>query len=323
MFIVSFHWLQFTIPEGNLVQDTIQELSNCLDSSFESVGHGSMGYENMAVGIAGARVLTSDKRPEHHVILPGEWCEAVGPEICSVILGYVFDHKGHFTRLDLAGDDYSKVVKVQGVAIAIKRGQLVSHCHNARRQHGLRGETVDVIYIGSKNSRRLARIYDKEAESDGRIDAIRWELQLRDEAADRAAKLVLSRNLPEAYLAVLVGFADFKKVSNDNTSRRPRAAWFKKLVGQAQKATLALHQPVKTIEDMEIWVKRQVSPTLSALVEARGGDMGVVEDLLAYGQKHMKTTHRMAIEEALRRGKLKTIEGVRRKQAENGGVDGD
>lgn len=50
--------------------------------------------------------------------------------------------------------------------------------------------------------------------------------------------------------------------------------------------------------------------------------MGVVEDLLAYGHKHMNTAHRMALKEELNRRVQKTSEGVRRKQTENGGAEG-
>ena len=300
MFEVSIHWMQFTISEETSVHDTIEELNWYLESNFESVGHGALGYESMDIGIAGARILTSEKRPEHHVILPGEWCAAIGPEMCSILLAWVFEHNGHFTRLDLAGDDYSKKVKVRGVVIAITRGQLVSHCHNAKRQNSLRGKPQDGIYIGSPRSRRILRVYDKNMESEGDIDAIRWELQLRDEAADRAAELILNSNLPDAYLAVLVGLADFRIVSNDNSSRRPRTPWFKKLVGEAQKATLALPKPVKTIEGMERWLRKQVAPSLAAVVTARGGDLGVVEGLLQYGKGRMKSAHRLAIEAAKR-----------------------
>lgn len=292
--------MQFTIPEGTPASDTIGELKYYLESDFENVGHGALGYESMALGIAGAKVLTSQTRPEHHVILPGEWCDAVGPIMCSLVVSWVFKHGGHFTRLDLAGDDYSKAVKVRGVAMSVTKGQLVSHCHDATRNNSLRGKPQDGIYVGSRKSRRMLRIYDKGMESNGVIDAVRWELQLRDEAADRACELVLETNLAEAYLAVLVGLADFRKVSNDNSSRRPRMAWFKKLVGEAQKATLALPKPVKTIEGMEIWLRRQVAPSLAAVVTASGGDLDIVDELVNDGKKRMKAAHRMAIEEALK-----------------------
>jgi len=255
----------------------------------------------MSIGAGGAKVLTSSKRPEHHVILPGEWCQAVGPEMSSIILGWIFDHDGHFTRLDLAGDDYSKLISPKGVAMRCEKGQLVSHCHTVSRTYGIMGKQQDGLYIGSPASIRRLRIYDKNKESKGEIDAIRWELQLRDEAADRAAELVLDKNLPESYLATLVGLADFRKVSNDNVSRRPRASWFKKLVGEAHKATLPKPQSVKTVEKTENWLRKQVSPSLAMVVAASGGDLSILEDIAIDGRKRLKPTHRIAIEESLKK----------------------
>jgi len=301
VFQVSIDWMQFTIPEETPVNETIGELLYYLDCDFKDLGHGALGYENLAIGAGGAKVLTSSKRPEHHVILPGEWCRAVGPEMCCIILGWIFDHNGHFTRIDLAGDDYSKVVSPKGVAVRCEKGQLVSHCHNISRIYDVMGKQQDGVYIGSPASVRRLRVYDKNKQSKGEIDSIRWELQLRDEAADRAAELVLNRNLPEAYLATLVGLAGFRKVSGDNVSRRPRAPWFKKLVGEAQKATLSKPQQVKTIEKTENWLRKQVSPSLAMVVEAGGGDLAILEDMAIDGRKRLKPIHRIAIEESLKK----------------------
>ena len=59
-------------------------------------------------------------------------------------------------------------------------------------------------------------------------------------------------------------------------------------------------KPVKSIESMEKWIRKQVAPSLAAVVTARGGDLGVVEDLLHHGKRRMKSSHRIAIEAAKR-----------------------
>lgn len=300
MFQISIHWMQFTITEETSVNETVEEIGYYLGSKFEDLGHGALGYENMVIGVGGSRILTSAKRPEHHVILPGEWCQAVGSIKCSVVLAWVLENKGKFTRVDLAGDDYDKSVSVKDVAASCEKGELVSHCHAVSRIYGLRGKPQDGIYIGSANSRRRLRIYDKEKESEGEIDAIRWELQLRDEAANQAALMVLSKSYQEAYTSILVGIADFREMSKKNTKRCSRLPWFRNLVGEAQKASLALPQSVKTIEKMELWLRRQVAPSLAAVTLASGGDLGVVEELIRDGQKRFNPAHRMAIEEAIR-----------------------
>jgi len=300
VFEVSVHWIQFTMPEEVRIEDTVKELRGYLDSPFESVGHGAWGYEDMSIGIAGSRLLTSAKRPEHHVELPGGWCESVGAEKCRTLLEWVTDNKGHFTRIDLAGDDYSKVITPKGVAKKCKKGELVSHCHHVTRNYSVMGKVQDVLYIGSPKSFRRLRVYDKNAESDGEIDAIRWELQLRDEAAYSAFELVYENSLPEAYLSTLVGFADFRQVKNSNVTRRQRTRWFKRIVGEAQKATLSVSKPVRTIEQTEAWLRKQAAPSLAMIVKAKGGDLGIIEDMVIEGGKRLKPVHRMAIEESLR-----------------------
>ena len=302
MFEVLIHWLEFTVSKETAASETIGEVKRCLESDFKDAGHGSYGYETMMIGLAGAKILTSAKRPEHHAVLPGEWCEAVGVERCKELVAWVFVRGGHFTRLDLAGDDHAKIARAADVAAAVERGELVTRCQNVRRVHSLRGKPADMVYVGTRGSRRMARVYNKDWESEGKMDAIRWELELRDEAADRAGKLAILHGLQEEYASQLVSVADFKDVTSDgNSARRPRTAWFEKLVGDAKKASLGLPQPVRTVEEMESWLRRQGAPTMATLVKAKGGDLGIIEELLEDGGKRLGPAHRMAIEAAQRR----------------------
>ena len=55
--------------------------------------------------------------------------------------------------------------------------------------------------------------------------------------------------------------------------------------------------PVRSLDDAERWLERQVAPTLSAVVAARGGDLAAVTDLLAHGRSRWGPQHLALIEQ--------------------------
>lgn len=122
----------------------------------------------------------------------------------------------------------------------------------------------------------MLRVYDKAAESGGRVDAIRWELECKGRVAVAAMEAMAQpfENQSAAALRYLVGFLDFReRLSGLATKRRPRCRWWASLVEDAQVAVVG--PPERG--DLDEWRRaycRQNSSGFRLLVTMRSGDLG-------------------------------------------------
>jgi len=171
---VGLHWMQFTMPGTISQADTLAELNFCLPGSFEPATTGMLGYELHAVGTGGSHLLASERRPEHHVILPGKWLDSVATIPAMRLLSWITDNKGHLTRLDMAGDDSDKRVRRAALAEMVNQGCLVTHFKTVALHNNILGGKGNTMYVGAASSDRRLRIYDKDYESFGKTDSVRW-----------------------------------------------------------------------------------------------------------------------------------------------------
>lgn len=292
----SIDWLEFTIPMGFSQKETMETLDFYLPNKFIKADRAILGYDEMLVGTHECKFLSSQdsRRPEHHVILPGKWCREVGYELLLSLLDWVVNHKGTFSRVDFACDDYNKKNNVQRIFKACKRGQLVSHAQRANVMMEFRGGEGITLNIGSRKSERFLRIYDKNAESKGEFDCTRWEMLMRNENADTAVQMILDAK-PDIFERMLVGFADFKECNNKNSARRTRVKWFVDLVHQLKRAEFYKAKIQVTMAKMESWIRKQVGPTIACLLTCKQGDLGIFEDIAEEGRKKWKPVHHIAM----------------------------
>lgn len=93
------------------------------------------------------------------------------------------------TRVDISWDDYSKKFQPRELMQYWISGQISTPARYAKcvasRQQGF-----DTFYLGKRGSDRMLRVYDKSGESDGEIDAIRWEFEYRRERAQAIAQCI-------------------------------------------------------------------------------------------------------------------------------------
>ncbi|MST79016.1 replication initiation factor domain-containing protein [Lactobacillus equicursoris] len=74
-----------------------------------------------------------------------------------------------------------------------------------------------------------------------------------------------------------------------------------KLLAEAEQLQLTIEKEAKTIEDMRDWVDRQISPTLSAILKAHGGDLAWLRSTIAEGSKRLSQKHKDAITQFLQK----------------------
>lgn len=291
----AIDWLQFSIPEGNPIGETMDELNYHLPTKFDNVEHGMLGYEHQMLGVGGCRVLSTARRPEHHVILPGKWCEAVDPVVTTCLIDWIHRHQGNITRLDLAGDDSDKRVRPRDLKAFCEADQLVTKFRTVLMHDNIMGGKGSTIYFGSAASARRLRVYDKDIESGGENDSVRWELQLRDEMAQKCSEMILNQGISKTFFESLVGMVDFRDRDNRNVSRTYRTEWYQAIVNDAQKADYSQPRPVQTIERIDKWIRKQVSPSLATMVTALGGDTDYLNEIAVSGQNRLSDSQLLAI----------------------------
>lgn len=290
-------WLEFSLWNIS-VEEIKRVLRGYQSGDFYQLDRGALGYDHQAVGIANARIFWSAKRPEIHVTLPGKWCAGLDESQVRGLLAYVRVF-GRVTRIDLAADDCERTVVPQEVRAAIQRGELVSHMRSRSCYEDLTDGGC-TVYIGAKSSRQMLRIYDKSAESHGEINAVRWEIQARAEAAVSLADSLVLGSWGRVWAARLVQMIDFRDRNADSdVSRCPRLHWFSALVGAAKKAKVYGAKPVVSLERAIGWIRKQVAPTLAAVFAAKGGDLDYLTDVLGNGRARWRETHRLVVAQGL------------------------
>lgn len=187
-----------------------------------------------------------------------------------------------FSRVDLAANDAARRVEVADVRAAILAGDRVGRASRFRWIDDLNG--AHSLYVGSPSSQHQLRIYDKDREQSAPIGTygIRWENQLRDEAATDLVERYFgvgrqagtTRSAQEVMWPVTARLIDFReRGSNERSTRRRRLGWWQELIGEAPKADLERDRAGDDLERLAEWIKTQCGPTLARLLDdPRYGD---------------------------------------------------
>lgn len=233
------------------------------------------------------------------------------------LLSAILSTNCNITRLDLAYDDHMGVIDIRRFACDIRDRNYRSKSKKASiiwsddQDSDIQGITV---YIGSKSSDVLIRVYDKAAER-GFKDRhwIRVELQLRDDRAFAGVKcLVDQKNIGVTVAGILRNYLTICVPSNDtNKSRWPIAYYWERILGQMETIRLwsAPGEPYN-FHKAEDQVVKQYAQFLLAFKEIHG----TVQDLLIaaqqyHGKKPLKSKYVNAINEHFARLQKGTYEG--------------
>jgi len=270
--------------------------------------HGWNGYQQSAVGPCGALLAwNAIGRDDYHVSLPGQACGMFSEISMRSFLRYSLNKNAKCTRLDINLDDHDRIVSPLQVEQAAQGPDIVTHVHRGMTQRGFAigtEETTGVtVYIGQPSSRQRLRVYDKGLESNGEIDAVRWELQSRAEAAETLLPLLgvlddgSMTSWGDTFASRLVSFVDFRNAGDHPTDarRRKRLKWFTALVKSAEKASAYPPREPRYINDVESWVERSIGPSLRLLMEYWQDD-NLTELRRIMAEARLKPKHRAILD---------------------------
>lgn len=231
----------------------------------------------------------------YHFEFSGQGCREF-EEASSVtwheLFAMALDLNGHFTRLDVAIDDFKGYFSIEQLIRILKKCQVRSRFKKARIL-----EEIDIhddvdygktVYLGRPSSEIQVRFYDKREERIGKgfevLAALdcwnRTEIQTRRERATVLAEILSNREgqIGEAVVGILRNYIEFlvKSPTDTNKARWKVQPWWEKFLGTAEVLKLTVKPAENTLVKKHKWVNDSVKKTLAELATASHDQFGEI-----------------------------------------------
>lgn len=312
---VSIDWIAFT----STVIPTPEEMAAFLGYSigdFVLLPKGAQGYRKMHRLNGFPVTILSDGTPEMglHVMITGSAIADVLGHFKRTLEDYVpftkdrvlgladFDNTvmieflqqvkriGWLTRFDLAVDDHgAQYFSVEDIRAFLDRQEVVSKFRKFRDvyESALTNEsTGHTVYLGSRQSEVMMRIYDKQLEQNQKAAAeedkiqekwVRWEMELKNFRANLAADFLIERKeLGMVIMEIFNNYVRLIVLDDSNRSRCSSHPLWEKFVGAVGKLRLFVEGARKSIRDKKHWLIRQCLPTIAGVIIADGGSFDII-----------------------------------------------
>lgn len=301
-------WLQVTFKTIQNPYDVI-DLLGLEHTDFTSFETGKYGF-SFHLRYGHIAIYFGENFDFVHLEMTGQGCreyEEYKKHDWSVFIGMILLLDVNITRLDLAIDDKKGYFSFSTIKKKIKEEQVRSKFKSARILEEFQlsdGQTLGTtVYFGSPQSMIQVRMYDKLKEKlkkgqpvdEGLKKWIRTEIQLRDERAYIAAKIISENqdaDLGSHIAGILKRYITFVDRSSDsNKSRWPISKFWDKFLGDVQELPLTLIAPDSSIQKTETWIDKSVVASLDTLLEAHDYNPNFIVSLIQEGGKKRKKKH--------------------------------
>lgn len=193
----------------------------------------------------------------------------------------------HITRLDVAYDDFKKVIPLKKLADQILKEQFISKFSSKSlmpsMHPGYQGITCD---IGSSQSEVKFRVYDKAYERkffkeiEEGFTWTRWEIQLRNDRATSFIVQALENGVGNVFKGVIINLFRVVDVNKSDSDKRrwKTSKWFDKFIGNVEK--VSVFTPCKTdynLYKLERYVYTQAGNAVDTLIQIKGFENFVAE----------------------------------------------
>lgn len=135
--------------------------------------------------------------------LPGSLSSSVGSGMWCRLWAYTSLQKNHrCTRIDYNVDDTTHTLGLVRIEMALREGNYAGYRSGEIYESVGGGRAGKTVYFGSPRSLQRVRFYDKKAESGGKIDAIRYEVQCRSARANEVYNSLIVLGEGELWMAI-------------------------------------------------------------------------------------------------------------------------
>lgn len=231
-------------------------------------------------------------------------------ERIDIVMVLLSEPNSRLTRIDLALDDYTRKITFEQLYEVQEKdnysGFNISGISSSKTRGKARGNTY---YFGSRNSGYFLRIYDKAVETDGEINAIRFELEAKQGRSEQIGALIYGsvgyseQQLKKLFVDLITGSIDFIERRHDTTNldRMKRLQWWQEFLDFVASVPLKfqLPKPERTLEKSRNWLNRQVCSTLAMLHEVYGENqyLQIMRKLLQDGRSRFTSHHKAIIKQ--------------------------
>lgn len=204
----AIDWLRATVVTGIREQFELRErLQDIIPGEWAEAGPVPFSYRQ-GVECDAAGIFWNDEHPEFGIML-----EMSGSRLSRArerglnivkIMSEIRSLGFTITRLDLAMDVYNVGVRPQSLYHAWMKGELTTKSRKVTIIKSVSGDEVagETVYIGSRQSNAMLRVYDKGAEMKQDTDRIRLEWELKRECANAHAVSVINQGIPRTLAAL-------------------------------------------------------------------------------------------------------------------------
>lgn len=315
-------WLQGSLPMVHF--DGLCDLLNGLFGECEMQKKTLLFRDTLLVYANGVLIAFDDgggERVANRCVLriPAQACESLSPSGLLGLLHSLDELAFKCTRIDESYDDFQWRTTPQEVlklAIDGDVGGFKKFSHAGDGDVGGRGYKGFTTYLGKRGDNgggKLGRIYDKNAESEGAIDAVRWEVEWTKEKAQE-----VFRGLADCYsvedfgilVAAHIGGAFSFPIRDGRKGHRYRCAqhdFWVDILRDLGSAVVRVQRKKPDYETAKAAFAFQWASFLSiaeVVERAKSGPDGLaafVEECIAEGMGRQSARHRRMLEEALAR----------------------
>lgn len=140
------------------------------------------------------------------------------PDAVQEMFKILKDRYCHCSRIDLAFDDYSKKFRAKQYVIWWWNNNIRTRFKTMKTSSCSMHDEGHTFYLGSRLTGKMLRIYDKDVESNGAIDAVRYEFELHVKYARDMFEYLIEHKTVD-FISYLRSFFDVIERNDSNISR--------------------------------------------------------------------------------------------------------
>jgi len=280
------HWLRNSFDYNQL--EAVKKMVSIFYGDCEINFRGILSYSSRFVWLSGVS-LCFDENPElrqkaHRdritLDVPGSACDELTEADLLLFMEYIQQLNGRCSRIDVFFDDYNRTVSLAQLRDVIDKKdfsmfRLASKnetIDRTKKENG--GKTYDAVTFGRRGSLgggKFFRIYDKNLESSGKENCIRWEMEFTQHHATKAFGFLAGCNGSAECFVTLCGsmvagnILFVHRTGDCNIKRLKIYDWWQEIFGILGKLRIRIAKKKCTLKGMIDWAERQTSTTMAVI----------------------------------------------------------